>query len=128
MTTKDIQQAVSGFRTVDVIGGPCTVRVHEALDVGYSNTPHRYFVSVDFKFRKLDALNVGNLGWYGSTRAEANREAERLALNIYTAHAALEAAKKLAEESDTVTNRTTVRIQLERFGKIVSRYNAEFVV
>jgi hypothetical protein len=127
MTTNDIQQAVSGFKTVDVIGGPCIVRIHEARDCALSHTPHRYFISVDFRFRQNDAMNIGNLGYYGVTKSEATRAAKSLAAEIYTAHKAMEAANDLALKWDDFTNRYTAKIQTERFNKIVAKYNAEFV-
>lgn len=127
MTTQDIQQAVSGFKTVDVIGGPYVVRVHEALDAALAHTASRYFISVDFKFRQNDALNIGNPGYYGARKAEATREANKLAYDIRIAHSTAEAAKEQALKWDTFTNRYTARIQAERLAKIVGRYSAEFV-
>lgn len=124
MKTNDIQQAVAGFKTVAVVGGPMVVRVHEALDASYSNTPHRYFISVDFKFREIDALHIGTIGCYGCTKAEANREASQLAARITSACAALNGAEALP---DTATNRITVKLQADRLNKITSRYCAEFV-
>ena len=62
MKTNDIQQAVSGFTTTAVIGGPLVVRVHKANDVIYAaSSRHGFFISVDFKFRQNDALYIGKL-------------------------------------------------------------------
>lgn len=127
MTTNDIQQAVSGFKTVGIVPGAMVVRVHEALDAGYGVTPHRYFISVDFKFRESDAMNVGQPGWLGCTKAEATREANALAAKINTCRTALDAAKELAAKWDTFTNRYTVKMQEQTWDKIVGRYCAEFV-
>ena len=127
MTTNDIQQAVSGFKTVGIVPGAMVVRVHEALDAGYAHTPHRYFISVDFKFRKSDALNVGSIGALGCTKAEATREANALAARINTCRTALDTAKELAAKWDTFTNRYTVKMQEQTWDKIIGRYCAEFV-
>jgi hypothetical protein len=123
----DIQQLISGFRTVSIFPGPCIVRVHEAMDVSMSRTPHRYVLSVDLKFRERDALYSGTLGWYGCTKAEANREASRLAAKIATARRALDAAKEMALKWDTSTNRYTQKVQQEAFDKLIRNYSAEFV-
>lgn len=127
MTTNDIQQAVAGFKTVAVIGGPCVVRVHEALDVAYTGQKSRYFISVDFKFRQSDALNMGTPGWLGCTKSEATRQANQLAASIVAARTALDAATEQALRSDTFTNRYTAKLQSDRFDKIISRYCAEFI-
>lgn len=127
MNQNDIQQAVSGFKTVAIMPGAMVVRVHEAMDAGYSSTPHRYFISVDFKFRKSDAINVGMIGALGCTKSEATRDANKLADRINACRAALDAAKALAATADTSTNRTTVKMQEQTFDKVVGRYCAEFV-
>lgn len=118
------QQAVSGFNTVAVYGG--LVRVHEALDVSFQNTPHRYFISVDFRFTKHVAMNIGNIGLMGCTKSEATREAKALSNSICQASIALAACKEQALNQDTFTNRYTVKMQSERYDKLVSRYCAEF--
>ena len=125
MNASNIQQAVSGFRTHDVFCG--LVRVHEALDAGMEHTPHRYLISVDFKFREFDALNVGKLGWLGMTKSEATREAKTLANRLAVAIKALDAAKKQALNWDTFTNRYTVKMQEQTYNKIAGRYTAEFI-
>lgn len=127
MSQVQVQQAVSGFNTTLVIGGPCVVRVHEAHDAALTHTKHRYFISVDFKFRQNDALNIGNAGYFGVSKAEATREANDLAKKISVAYNALESAKAQALNWDTFTNRHTQRIQEEAFNKIVGRYTAEFI-
>jgi hypothetical protein len=126
-TTKDIQQCVSGFKTVAVIGGPMIVRVHESQDVILQHTKHRYFISVDFKFRELDALNIGKSGWLGCTKSEATREANQLAAKIMSCRTALDSAREHALNHDTFTNRYTVKMQQDRWDKVVGRYCAEFV-
>lgn len=125
MKTDNLQQAVSGFNTVVVIGGPCVVRVHEALDCSYVHTPHRYFLSVDFRFRQCDALNIGNPGWLGVTKSEATREANALAKRIAVAHTAFSAAKEQLTRLDTPDNRYTLKLQAGAFDKIVGRYTSE---
>jgi hypothetical protein len=125
MTTSNIQQAISGFTTVEVIGGPCIVRIHEARDAALCHTKHRYFLSVDFKFRECDALNIGKPGWYGQTKAEAAREAKQLAARIFSTWNAMNSANEHALQWDTFTNRHTAKLQTERFDKVVGRYCAE---
>ncbi len=124
---ENIQQAVSGFNTVAVIPGCCVVRVHEALDAIFEGCKHRYFISVDFKFRPLVALNIGKPGLYGVTKSEATREANQLASAIAIARNTLDSAKAHCAQSDTVTNRITVKRQSDRFDKLVSRYSAELL-
>ena len=127
MNEKDIQQALAGFKTIEVIGGPCVVRVHEALDTVYVGTAHRYFISVDFRFKNSDACNIGTPGWLGCTKTEALREARVLATKIASARTALDSAKEQALNWDTFTNHYTVKLQQDAFEKIIGRYCAEFI-
>jgi hypothetical protein len=123
----ELQQCLSGFKTVAVIGGPLIVRVHEALDAGYEGTPDRYFISVDFKFRASDALNIGQIGWFGCRKTEATREANALAKSIASCHSVMLSAVARAESDGSPTARTTARIQSERFEKVIAKYTAEFI-
>ena len=126
LETKDCQQAISGFKTVAIIGCACgPVQILEALDTGYSVTKHRYFIAVNFKFRKSDALNIGKPGWLGCTKSEATREAHALAARLNIAAKTLEGAKAAALNWDTFTNRFTVKMQQENLDKILNRYSAE---
>ena len=93
----------------------------------YQGTPHRYFLSVDFKFKPYQILNIGTLGLLGTTKSEATREARSLAQRIHTAKTALDAATSLASAQDTATNRTTVKVQAATFDRIVSKYSAEVI-
>lgn len=127
MKTADLQQCLSGFKTVAIIGGPMIVRVHEALDVLAQTSKHRYLISVDFKFRQFDALHVGELGWLGMTKTEATRDANHLAQRINTASSVLDSAREHVKREDTLTTRITLRRQEERFNGIISKYTAEFV-
>lgn len=123
MKTNDIQQCLSGFTTIEVIGGPLVVRVHKAKDVIYVGTNRcGYFISVDFKFRQMDALNIGKMGWSGYSKSEAVKEAKALAAKIYSHWSAMKAAQEQALNWDTFTNRYTAKIQSERFNKLVSKY------
>jgi hypothetical protein len=126
MNRADIQQCVSGFNTVEVLGGPFTVRVHEARDTCLVHTPHRYFISVDFWFKPTDALRIGTPGWLGCTKAEAGREARTLAAQIANRVSALKAAETLAGQADTPTNRFTVARQKAALDRITGRYTAKF--
>lgn len=127
MKTSDIQQCLSGFRTVAVIGGPLVVRVHKALDTIYADSnKHGFFISVDFKFRQNDALYIGNPGWEGLSKTEATREANKLAATIASYHSTMKSAQEQALNWDTATNRITAKRQGERFNNLVSKYNSEF--
>jgi hypothetical protein len=124
---KDIQQCLAGFKTVAVIGGPLIVRVHKALDVIYAeSSKHGYFISVDFKFKRNDALYIGQPGYEGLSKTEATREANLLSKRIADCHRAMTGAKELALNWDTVTNRITASRQEERFNAVVGKYGAEF--
>lgn len=127
MTTNNIQQCLIGFSTVEVIGGPHVVRVHEALDASYQHEKYRYFLSVDFKFRQLDAINIGKSGWLGCTKSEATRDAKALAAKIMSVTTALNAAKEQALQRDTATNRHTQLLQQQAMDRIIGRYCAEFI-
>ena len=72
MKPSDIQQLVPGFRTINVLVGPCIVRIHEALDVVYTGNKHRYFLSVDLKFKAHQAANVGKPGLHGCSASKSN--------------------------------------------------------
>lgn len=113
-----------GFKTVHIADAPMQVAVHEAMDVLYQKTPHRYFITVDFKFKSSDALNIGKLGWFGCTKSEAVKEANILANAICSAAQTLNSAKEYALNNDTFTNRYTVKMQEERLNKLVGKYNA----
>ena len=104
-----------------------TVRVHEALDASYVGESSRYFISVDLKFREHEALNFGKIGCYGMRKAEATKEANHLSRKLTAACAALNAAEELALNSDTFTNRYTVKLQKDRLNKLVGKYNSELV-
>ena len=124
MSPKDIQQLHSGFRTHAILSGPVTVEVLEALDAAYSCTKHRYFISVGGKFRECDALNIGQPGWLGCTKGEANKAAATLSHCIYIVHGALGAAKERALQWDTFTNRYTVQMQENALQKLIGKYCA----
>ena len=128
MTTNDIQQAVSGFKTTAVIGGPLVVRVHKANDVIYAESNrHGFFISVDFKFRQNDALYIGTPGWEGLSKTEATREANALAAKIASYYNTMKSAEESALRWDTSTNRYTAKVQADRFSNLVGKYTAEFV-
>jgi hypothetical protein len=122
----DIQQCLPSFNTVQVVAGPLVVRVHKAKDVIYADSNrHGFFISVDFKFRQLDAENIGNPGWEGFSKTEATREANRLAAAIAQTHATMTSAHEQALNWDTSTNRITERRQADRFNAVAGRYVAE---
>lgn len=128
MKSSDLQQCLSGFETVNVIGGPLTVRVHKALDAAYADSnKHGFFISVDFKFRRNDALYIGQPGYEGLSKTEATREANQLAVKIASYHITMRSAQEAAFNLDTFTNRFTAKVQEDRFNKLVEKYNAEFV-
>jgi len=128
MKTSDIQQAVGGFETVAVIGGPLVVRIHKALDVVYADSrSHGFFISIDFKFRRNDALHIGTPGWEGLSKTESTREANALANQIHIRYKTLQAAKEQALNSDTFTNRYTVKVQEDNFNKLIGKFDSEFV-
>jgi hypothetical protein len=128
MKTNNLQQCLSGFSTVAIIGGPLIVRVHKALDSIYADSSkHGFFISVDFKFRKTDALYIGTPGYDGFSKTEATREANSLSAKITSYYSTMMAAHELALKWDTSTNRYTVKIQTDRFNALVEKYNAEFV-
>ena len=124
-TLLDIQQALPGFNTTLIIGGPLVVRVHEALDASLSITKHRYFITVDFKFRNSDALNIGKPGWLGMSKSECTREANALASRIAVAYRVMESSKEAALNQDTFDRRYTAKLQAESFKKLVDKYCAE---
>lgn len=126
MKTSDIQQAISGFNTTAVIPGPYTVRVHEALDVVLTGQKYRYFISVDFKFRESDALNIGKLGWYGVSKSEATKEATALAAKLTLQSRIVNSSKENALNWDTLNNRITAQRQEATLAKLVGKYCAEF--
>jgi hypothetical protein len=119
----DIQQCLTGFKTVAVIGGPLTVHVHKALDTIYAwSDKVGYFLTVDLKFKKSDALNIGKPGWEGLSRAEALREASKLATKIAICFTAMDAANKQMAKCDNITNRITWDRQTARFDQISLQY------
>jgi hypothetical protein len=127
MNAADLQQLVTGFKTVAVIGAPLMIRIHEALDSVYEGDASRYFISVDLKFRRNDALHIGTPGYSGLTKAEATRKANQLSSDLMSAHRSLEAAKSNPRNVCAATNAITIRRQEERFNKIAGQYTAEFV-
>jgi hypothetical protein len=123
MNVKDIQQAMQCSKTVHIACGPMTVRVHEALDASLTYTKHRYYLSVDFKMRPFDALNMGELGWLGMTKSEATREANDLAAKIHVTVGAI----KVAQVSTMNGAAITLKRQEERLEQLVGKYSAEIV-
>lgn len=118
-----IQQALAGFNTVSVHGAPMIVRVHEALDSCLTGLKYRYFVSVDFKFKEIDALHIGNPGHWGMTRAEAEKCARELAAKIVVFCGIVNRLETSTEKHAAMT----LKIQKASLEKIVGRYKAEFV-
>lgn len=127
MNPSNIQQCLSGFKTTAVLAGPYTVMVHEALDSILGITKHRYFISVDFKFKTNDALYIGTPGWLGVSKSEATKEAKQLCAKLTEAAQTAKAADEHALEWDTFTNRYTAKLQNERLQKLVGKYTAEFI-
>ena len=123
----EIQQLVPGMTTLEVIGGPMVVRVHKANDAYYQQSRFGHFISVDLKFTRSDAMNIGNPGWDGMTKGEATREARQLAEKIAVRCKAVAGAEKLALDYDTLTNRYTIKVQRDALGRLVGKYNSEFV-
>lgn len=127
MKESDCQQLVPGMATVEVIGGPMVVRVHRALD---KCIPKRYghFISVDLRFRRSDALNIGNPGYDGMTKGESVKAAKELARKIAFECELLNLAEKHNKENDCLTTRITLRIRKDSLYKVVGRYNSEFIL
>jgi hypothetical protein len=125
MKASDIQQCVSGFKTVGIYSGPFTVRVHECQDALALHSPHRYCISVNFKFREFDALNSGNLGWYGVTKSEATRDAKALCEKLTALAEIVNRAE--AKAGNGPNERITFERQNARLQSLLSKYTAEFI-
>lgn len=124
MRAIDYQQVHDGFVVVHIASGPLPVRVVESKDQALGHTKHRYFLTVDEKFRQCDALNMGQPGWYGQTKGEAIKEANILASKIAVAVQSLKGAEEHALNWDTSTNRFTVEMQRRNLAKLIGRYSS----
>jgi hypothetical protein len=117
---RDCQQL--GPASYKVVGmypaGPHWVRVNESLESHMIGEKSRFFISVDLKFRHLDAMR--DCGWYGYQRAEATKIATTLAENISKAVIALKAAKDTPHLGQAIT----IQLQSEKLNKLLDRYSA----
>ena len=121
-TAKDCQQIqTDGSRIVSIHPGAMVVRVHECRDAYYHDSAHRYYLSVDLKFRAMDALR--DFGWCGYTKSEATVRATELAAKITVAVQAVNAAKA----GDLRGKDILVQRQEARLANLVARYEAEVV-
>lgn len=107
--------------SVERRGGTIMVRVHE---VNHPLVPHRhrYFLSLNGKVRE-STFRLGELGVYGTTKAEARQEAERLADRVAAVWDLLDKAKLQALLYDVFSNRYLLELRLNDFRAIVDRYN-----
>ena len=118
---RDCQQIFSSIKTVSVHPGPMMVRVHESKDVQSAYTPHRYFISVDLKFKVRDALREDF--WQGCTKAEATREAKELARRISVTVEAIKTTKASSMNGkDLLIQRHENRLQ-----RLTAAYTAEII-
>jgi hypothetical protein len=119
--TSDCQQlGPQSSRIISLHGaGPFMVRVHECLDLGFQGEKSRYFISVDLKFRPIDALR--DFGWHGSTKSEATKEANKLSFEIALAFDLL----SLAKECSLAGKDQLIKIREANLSKLLSRYSAE---
>ena len=91
---KDVQQIqTDGSRIVSIHPGPMVVRVHEAMDVPFCQLEHRFYLSVDLKFTKFDALREASGFWSARNKSEAIKWAKELSARIGRVAAALEATR-----------------------------------
>ena len=119
-TAKDCQQInTDGSRIVSIYPGPMIVRVHECRDAEHCCSASRYYLSVDLRFRELDAFR--DFGWCGYTKAEATRSANELAQKITVAVLAVNAA----EAGNLRGKEILVQRQRERLNNLVAKYQAE---
>lgn len=81
----------------------------------------RYYLSVDLKFRPMDALR--EFGWYGCTKSEATRAANQLGEKLWQAVRLLD----LAKESTMAGKAQLVAIRERDLAKILNRYSAEIL-
>ena len=118
----DCQQLDATSRIVSLHNaGPLTIRVHESLESQMQGEKSRYYLSVDLKFRPMDALR--EFGWYGCTKAEATREANQLGAKVAQAFRLLDMAK----ESTMAGKAQLVAIRERDLAKILNRYSAEIL-
>lgn len=117
----DLQQFYGMDKVVGFHGGPVAVRVHEAQDAHIQHSPHRYYISVDLKMREIDGLR-GDF-WSGCTKAEATREAARLAKEIHVCVAALRAT----EDAEISGKALLIERHNARLQSLVGKYHCEVV-
>ena len=98
-----------------MITAPLTVRVHEVLDFEHSDVKYRYCISVDMKFREADATR--GWAWAGYSKAEATREAKKLAAKISDNRNRLDAAKDWGDK-------TAIQLATSKWEKATRRYVA----
>lgn len=103
-------------------GGPFVVRVHESLEQCVKGTPHRYYLSVNLKFRPIDALR--DFGWSGCTKAEATKDAKALGAKLAAQHNAAVAAKAA---TGMVGQKILVERQEKALANSLARYSAEII-
>jgi len=106
------------MKIIATYGGKHIVRVHEVLDQEYINSMYRFAISVDLKFKKVDALRQS--GWLGWTRAEATNDAKDLTATIASITRALEACD---QSPDMKGIEYTKQRQTERLNNILKRYS-----
>jgi len=118
----DCQQLDATSRIVSLHhAGPLTIRVHESLESQMQGEKSRYYLSVDLKFRPMDALR--EFGWYGCTKAEATRAANALTAKIASQVGAVEAAESSTRPgADLLVTRQRAALRA-----ILDRYTAEFL-
>jgi hypothetical protein len=108
-------------RVVGIYPGPFVVRVHESRNAMVHGTPFRFFVSVDLKFRKIDALQ--DIGWSGVTKSEATRMAKSLAARLALASSLLESSEAFSRPGKEIL----VGRRKAELHKILAPYVAEFL-
>jgi len=118
----DCQQLDATSRIVSLHnGGPFVIRVHESLEAQMKGEASRYYISVDLKFRPMDALS--EFGWYGCTKSEVTRAANQLGEKLWQAVRLLD----LAKESTMAGKAQLVAIREKDLAKILNRYSAEIL-
>jgi len=114
------QVGPTSMKVIATYGGKHIVRVHEVLDQEYRKSMYRYAISIDLKFKQMDALR--NAGWLGLTLAEATNDVKDLTGIIASITRALEACDK---SPDMKGIEYTKQLHNERLDRILKKYSCE---
>lgn len=119
-----------GMKTIAVYGSAAgQIAVHEDLThgenfKGASAAASRYFLSVDGKLRREDALHdFGGGYWWGITKAEATRAAVSLVEKVNSCAIALDNARKSTMPGMDIC----IKRGEERWKMLVGKYNSTVI-